>query len=109
MIEFDIIDYMGKFEDGVMVMLDLKYNNKHYNGTFFYTEDTIALTTDSELEQELRCDIEDYPGYKQLVFDILKRVIPYNEIINSIDKIDLTNYIEMTDDDYIYEEGGEEE
>lgn len=93
-IEFSILDYMGKFEGGIMTLIDLKHNNTHYNGTFFYTEDTIALTVDSSLEEELGCLIEDYSGYKELVFKILEDVVPHNELINSIDDIDLTNYIE---------------
>ena len=91
-IEFSILDYMGKFEGGIMTLIDVKHDNKHYNGTFFYTEDTIALTVDNTLEEELGCVIEDYENYKELVFDLLKKVVPHKELINSIDDIDLTNY-----------------
>lgn len=94
-IEFDILDYMGKFEGGIMTLIDLKYNNNHYDGTFFYTQDTIALTVDESLEEQIGCVIEDYPEYTQLVYNILERVVPHNELINSIDDIDLTNYIEQ--------------
>lgn len=93
-IEFDILDYMGKFEGGIMTLIDLKFNESHYNGTFFYTEDTIALTVDESLEKELGSLIEDYPGYVDLVYKIMERVVPHNELINSIDDIDLTNYIQ---------------
>lgn len=93
-IEFEILDYMGKFEGGILTLIDLKYNDIHYNGTFFYTEDTVALTVDETLEKELKCDIEDYVGYVELVYKILERVVPHSELINNIDKVDLTDYIE---------------
>jgi|TARA_B110000259_G_scaffold173391_1_gene206665 hypothetical protein len=92
-IELSILDYMGKFEGGIMTLIDVKHDSKHYSGTFFYTEDTIALTVDNSLEEELGCTIEDHKSYKELVFDILNKVVPHKEIINSIDDIDLTDYI----------------
>jgi hypothetical protein len=94
-IKADVIDYMGKFEGGIMSMLDIVYNDKHYSGTFFYTEDTIALTVDDELEEEWGYVIEDHIEYKRVVFDLLKRVVPHKELINSIDDVDLTNYIKQ--------------
>ena len=89
----DILDYMGKFEGGIIVQLNIFDGESHYNGTFFYTEDTIALTVDDNLETKLKTPIEDHPEYKKIVFDLLKKVVPHNELINSIDDIDLTEYV----------------
>lgn len=94
-IKTDIIDYMGKFEGGIFTMLDVVYDKSHYSGTFFYTEDTIALTIDKDLEEKLGCLIEDHIEYKSIVFDLLKKAVPHKELINSIDDIDLTNYVKV--------------
>jgi hypothetical protein len=92
-LKVDILDYMGKFENGIIANITICYDNNFYPGTFFYTEDTIALTIDSELKQLIGSEIEDHIEYKSIVFDLLKKVVPYNELINSIDNIDITKYI----------------
>jgi hypothetical protein len=42
----------------------------------------LALTPDEKLEEELGTIIEEWDGYNQLMFDILKKVVPYEEMIN---------------------------
>jgi len=81
-IKIDIIDYLGKHQDGILVLLTLGYKDKYYEATFFYTKDMLALTPDEKLEEELGTIIEEWDGYNQLMFDILKKVVPYEEMIN---------------------------
>ena len=90
--KFDVIEYLGKFEDGVMVLISLNYKDEYYDATFFYKEDFITLTVDERLEDILECEIEKWSEYGQLIIDILKKVIPYEEIITRIDELDLTEY-----------------
>lgn len=91
-IEFDIIDYLGKMNDGIFVLLSLSYDNEFYEGTFFYKENIIALTPDEELETKLGSIIEEWEGYNDLVLEILKKLVPYNEMVNRVDEIDLDKY-----------------
>ena len=90
---FDIIEYLGKFEDGALALISLNYENEYYDATFFYKEDFVTLTIDEKLE-EIIGEIEEWPGYNNLVLDIMKKVVPYEEIITRLDKVDVTGLFE---------------
>jgi len=83
-ISVDVLDYLGKHEDGIISLISLGYLDSFYEATFFYTNDLIALTPDDKLEDLLGCKIEDWVGYQELVFDILKRVVPFDQMINMV-------------------------
>jgi len=90
---FDIIEYLGKFEDGVLVLISLNYENEYYDATFFYKEDFVTLTINEDLE-ELIGEIEKHPLYNNLVIEIMKQVVPYKEMINRLDEIDFSGFLE---------------
>jgi hypothetical protein len=90
---FDIIEYLGKFEDGVLALISLNYENEYYDATFFYKEDFVTLTIDEKLE-EIIGEIEEWSGYNNLVLDIMKKVVPYDEIITRLDPVDVTGLFE---------------
>ena len=90
---FDIIEYLGKFEDGVLALISLNYENEYYDATFFYKEDFVTLTIDEKLE-EIIGEIEEWTGYNNLVLELMKRVVPYDEIITRLDKVDVTGLFE---------------
>lgn len=90
---FDIIEYLGKFEDGVLVLISLNYENEYYDATFFYKDDFVTLTINEDLE-ELIGEIEKYPLYNNLVIEIMKQVVPYKEMINRLDEIDFSGFLE---------------
>jgi hypothetical protein len=91
---FDIIEYLGKFEDGVLVLISLNYEDNYYDTTFYYKENFVTLTIDEDLEQVIG-QIEFWPGYNNLVLDIMKKVIPYIEIITRLDEIDFSGFLEQ--------------
>ena len=90
---FDIIEYLGKFEDGVLVLISLNYENEYYDATFFYKEDFVTLTINEDLE-ELIGEIEKHTLYNNLVIEIMKQVVPYKEMINRLDEIDFSGFLE---------------
>jgi hypothetical protein len=90
---FDIIEYLGKFEDGVIVLITLNYKDNYYDSTFFYREDFVTLTINEELE-EIIGKIEEWDGYNDLVIDIMKKTIPFDEIIGRVDDIDFSIYFD---------------
>ena len=90
---FDIIEYLGKFEDGVLTLISLNYEDEYYDATFFYKEDFVTLTIDEKLE-EIIGEIEEWQGYNNLVLELMKRVVPYEEIITRLDKVDVTGLFE---------------
>lgn len=90
---FDIIEYLGKFEDGVLVLISLNCENEYYDATFFYKEDFVTLTINEDLE-DLIGEIEKYPQYNNLIIEIMKQVVPYKEMINRLDEIDFSGFLE---------------
>ena len=92
----DILDYLGKYENGVLVLLTIGYKGQFTEGTIYYSNEALALTVDESIEQDLGMKIEFWDGYRDLVISILKKVVPYNEIINRLDEIDVSKYTEAS-------------
>jgi hypothetical protein len=88
----DVIDYVGKYENGVLTVLSLNYNSEFYEALFYYTNEMVNLSTEDTLEDKLGCPIEDWDGYNDLMVTILKKVVPHEEIINRLDDIDISSY-----------------
>ncbi len=89
--KFDIIEYLGKIDDGVIVIISLNYNDEYYDSTLYYKENIVAITIDETLE-ELIGIIEEWEGYNNLVIDIMSKVVPYAEIINRLDVLDVSEF-----------------
>ena len=90
---FDIIEYLGKFEDGVLALISLNYEDEYYDATFFYKENFVTLTIDEKLE-EIIGEVEEWSGYNNLVLELMKKVVPYDEIISRLDKVDVSGLFE---------------
>jgi hypothetical protein len=88
----DIVDYLGKYEDGVLVLLSIGYKEVYTEGTLYYSDKMLALTVDESIENDLGSPIELWSGYKDFLVSILKRVVPYNEIINRLDDVNFSQY-----------------
>lgn len=91
----DIVDYLGKYENGVLVLLTIGYKGEFTEGTIYYSDQALALTVDESIEEDLGMRIEFWPGYRDLLISILRKVVPYNEIINRLDEIDTSKYTEV--------------
>lgn len=98
----DIIDYLGKYDNGVLVLLSLNFNDSFTESTLYYSDKILVLTVDDSVEKEIGSPIELWSGYRELLISILKRVVPYNEIINRLDDIDISKY---SNDKIKYKEG----
>lgn len=95
----DIVDYLGKYENGVLVLLSIGYKDEFTEGTLYYSDKMLALTVDESIEQDLGTPIELWDGYRELLVLILKKVVPYNEIINRLDEVDFADYFKDKDED----------
>ena len=91
-IKADILEYLGKVNDGVLALLSLSYDGEYYESTFFYKDRLVILTTEERLEEKLGCVIEDWEGYNSLMLDIIKKLVPYDEMIGRVDEFDLSKY-----------------
>ena len=90
----DIVDYLGKYENGVLVLLSIGYKGEFSEGTIYYSNEMLSLTVDESIEEDLGMKIEFWDGYRDLLISLLKKVVPYNEIINRLDEVDFTIYVE---------------
>ena len=98
-VKTDIVDYMGRYETGVIVLINIGLDDKFYEGTIFYSDKDIVLTVDDSIEEKLGTQIELWDGYKDLLQSILGKLIPYEEISNRIDDVDFEKYISYYEDD----------
>ena len=98
-VKTDIVDYMGKYETGILVLINVSVDDKFYEGTLFYSDKDIVLTVDNSIEERLGSEIELWDGYKDLLESILSKLIPYEEISKRIDDVDFEKYISYYEDD----------
>jgi hypothetical protein len=98
-IKADIVDYMGKYESGVLVLINLNIDGKFYEGTLFYSDKELVLTPDEQVEKVIGMEIELWDGYKTLLENILKKLIPYEEISKRLDEVDFEKYVSYYEED----------
>ena len=60
---------------------------------FYYKDNFVTLTIDDDLE-EILGQIELWSGYNNLVLDIMKKVIPSDEILGRLDEIDFSGFFD---------------
>jgi hypothetical protein len=98
-IKADIVDYMGKYESGVLVLINLNIDGRFYEGTLFYSDKELVLTPDEQVEKVIGMEIELWDGYKTLLENILKKLIPYEEISKRLDEVDFEKYVSYYEED----------
>ncbi len=94
----DVLDYIGKHEDGIFVLLSLGYEEEFYEATFYYRDTFVVLTVEERLEEKLGCEIEDWDGYGKVMYTILDKVVPYEEMINQVSDLNTDEYGLYLDD-----------
>lgn len=78
-----ILDYLGKYENGVLVSIGITYQDKFYESIFYYTEDKMIITIDEPL-REIIGDIEFRPDYVEFMESLINMVEPYQSVINDL-------------------------
>lgn len=91
-IKFDIIEYIGKLDGVIYVLLSLSYEEEFYEAVFLYKEKFVTLTVQKELEEKLECEIEDFEGYNNLMLSIIDKISPYEETIQTLHDFDYNTY-----------------
>jgi hypothetical protein len=91
--QISILEYLGKVEDGILVLLSVTYQKQYYEATFFYNHQDILLTISEELES-LIGDIKQHKLYPDILRDILKKIVPFQEINERLDKVDFSRWVQ---------------
>lgn len=83
MITASILDYLGKYEGGILVSVGLMCEGNFYNGIFFYTSDKMIITVD-DLFRQSHGEIELNESYLPLMESLINMVEPYENIIGDL-------------------------
>ena len=83
-----IIDYLGKYEGGILVSVGLMYKDEFFNSIFYYTDDKMIINVDDKMIQKMDHFIEEHPEYYTLMEDIINKVEPYELIIEQLEEIE---------------------
>lgn len=103
-IKADIIDYMGRIRDGVLVLLSVTCDGKYSEATIFYNDKDILLTVDRSVEEAVAGPIEAWPGYKDLLTSILARLVPASEVVGRLDEVDFGRFVEQEEGEFVEED-----
>lgn len=90
-----ILEYLGRVEDGVLVLLSIVYDEKYYEATYFYTSDQLVFTVDEKLKSDLGHDIKDDTQYADLIKNIIHKVAPYEEILPTLEYVDFSRWFKI--------------
>jgi hypothetical protein len=79
-----IIDYLGKYEGGILVNINLMFNEEYFDGIFYYTSDKMIITVeDSFIEKWGPIEMtNEYLGFME---SIINMVEPYDSVITQLD------------------------
>jgi hypothetical protein len=92
-ISVSILEYLGKVEDGVLVLIGVVHNKIYYEATFFYTSTSMIFTISEELEEVIG-DITKHAEYTLILTELIKKVVPYNEMIDNINPVNFSRWVE---------------
>lgn len=94
-VDVSILKYLGKVQDGILVLISINFKEENINldATFYYTDSQMMITINEDIEEVIG-DIKQHPKYKDILKLCLRKVIPYNEIIDNIDPLDVRPYID---------------
>jgi hypothetical protein len=91
-IDVSVIEYIGRFEDGIMVLLGIMYDDEYFDATFYYTIEDMILTISDEMEEKVGPIIE-HPQYRDILIQILKKVGTFREMWPTLKEIDFAKYV----------------
>lgn len=84
-----IIDYIGKYQEGILVSVGLMYKNKYYDSIFYYTVDKIFITTDRQFKEETGFHIQEHQDYFILMKSLIQQCEPFENIIDQLQDIEI--------------------
>jgi hypothetical protein len=83
-----ILDYLGRYDDGILVSIGLMWKQKYYDGIFFYTKNKMIISVDESFTNDLGCYIEQHPDYINLLKSIILQCEPFAEIFDKLDNVE---------------------
>jgi hypothetical protein len=90
-IKASVLDYIGKYEGGILVSVGLMFNEKYYNSIFYYTSDEMIINVEESMTKEMGFEIELHKDYLDLLKSILQQCDLYENIIDKLEEIKTNN------------------
>lgn len=89
-LDISIKSYLGKIEGGILVLLSIKYDNKIFETTYWYTEKLDVVTFDKDLKS-LIGDFEKLSdkNKKSIISFLRNNTSEYNDIIKDLNPLEL--------------------
>lgn len=100
----DVVDYMGTYMEGVLVLLVVGVDEEYTEATLYYNDSNLLLTVDESVEKATGGRIEDWPGYRNLLESVLSRLLPCSEVFGQLEPVDFEKYLTPPKENYINEE-----
>ena len=97
-IKADVIDYLGKMDDGVVVSIGVLLDEIYYNGILFYSNNNILLSMNDEFEEKINSPVELWENYKLLLELIFSKLENPTTILNSLKEFDINKYLTKKQD-----------
>jgi hypothetical protein len=94
-VDVSVLKYLGKVANGIISLITITFkeeDNFTFDATFFYTDTQMLVTIPEDVEQ-LIGGIKDHPLYMNILEACIKKVVPYNELIDNIDPLDVRPYL----------------
>jgi hypothetical protein len=92
-IKADIIDYMGKLDDGIVVSIGVLLDDNYYNGILFYSDSDILISMNDDFEIKIGTPVELWDNYKTLLDVIFSKLEKPNDIIDQLKIVDFSKYL----------------
>ena len=97
-IKADIIDYMGTYEGCIMVLISIMCDSEYSEATVLYHKDDLMLTVQKSVEDKLGVVIEQWEGYRDLLEDIFKKLVPADEMFSRLDPVDFDDFLSLDEE-----------
>ena len=97
-IKADVIDYLGKMDEGVVVSIGVLLDEIYYNGILFYSNNKILLSMNDEFEEKINSPVELWENYKLLLEIIFSKLENPTTIINSLKEFEISKYLTKKED-----------
>lgn len=83
-----IIDYLGKYEGGILVNINLMFNEEYFDAIFYYTSDKMIITVEDSFIEKWG-PIEMNNEYLGLMESIINMVESYESIIDQLNDYEM--------------------
>jgi hypothetical protein len=79
-----IIDYLGKYEGGILVNINIMLEDECFDSIFYYTSDKMIITIEDSFVDKWG-PVEKQDDYLNLMESIINMVEPYDSVITQLD------------------------